>query len=157
MLQLPPSPYHPGTLPYILPPLTPHPSSCAVTCWIEHTPPHTRYTHYKPALYILLYIILIYTCILYILQSLVLIRYLEKSIPDSQIWKCLLESGITLDKLQKEWKKKALFFIGKAQLKRLDFADAAKNLEEALGLIDKDPKLAASVTELKGLIAEATR
>jgi hypothetical protein len=86
----------------------------------------------------------------------VLIRSLEKNIPQSQIWQCLVENGITLDKLQKEWKKKALFFIGKAQLKRGDYADAQKNLEDALGLIEKDPKLATQIGELRELIGEAS-
>lgn len=71
------------------------------------------------------------------------------------IWKCLTENGVTLDQLKKVWKKKALYYVGKAQLKRKNFKEAAEHLEEALGLIAEDAKLAANAGELRTLLADA--
>lgn len=90
-----------------------------------------------------------------LLQSLLLIRSLERNIPDGMIWKCLTENGVTLDQLKKVWKKKALYYVGKGELKRKNFKEAAVHLEEALGLIVDDAKLAANANELRTLIADA--
>jgi tetratricopeptide (TPR) repeat protein len=84
-----------------------------------------------------------------------LIKSLEKNIPDSQIWACLTENGITLEQLQKVWKKKALFYLGKAYLKKQNYSLAVESLEEALALIADDASLAANATELRDLIADA--
>lgn len=84
-----------------------------------------------------------------------LIRSLERNIPNGLIWKCLTENGVTLDQLQKVWKKKALYYSGKAQLKRKNYKEAAELLEEALGLTMDDPKLAANTNELRTLLADA--
>lgn len=89
------------------------------------------------------------------LQSLLLIRSLERNIPDGMIWKCLTENGVTLDQLKKVWKKKALYYVGKGELKRKNFKEAAVHLEEALGLIVDDAKLTANANELRTLIADA--
>ena len=87
----------------------------------------------------------------------ILINSLETKIPDGEIWKCLSSTGITLDKLQKEWKKKALYFVGKAELKRQNYQAALDSLGLALQLIDKDPKLAANAQELRDLIDGAQK
>ena len=52
-----------------------------------------------------------------------------------------------MDQLQKVWKKKALFYIGKSQLKKQNYDEAIAKLEEALAL--------ASDSEIKTLIADA--
>ena len=84
-----------------------------------------------------------------------MIRSLERNIPDGQIWKCLLDNGITEDQLRKVWKKKALYYIGKAHLKRKNFQEAVENLEEALALISDDGKLVKNANELRGMITDA--
>jgi tetratricopeptide (TPR) repeat protein len=88
-------------------------------------------------------------------NALVLIHSLEKNIPAGQIWQCLLENGITSDKLRKEWKKKALFCIGKSELNRQNYQEAIERFEEALGLIVGDEALATQTKELRALLAEA--
>jgi len=88
-------------------------------------------------------------------NALVLIHSLEKNIPAGQVWQCLLENGITLDKLRKEWKKKALFCIGKSELNRQNYQEAIERFEEALGLIVGDEALATQTKELRALLAEA--
>lgn len=75
--------------------------------------------------------------------------------PGSLIWQCLTENGITLDQLQKVWKKKALYFIGKAQLKRQNFKEAIESLEEALVLVADDDAHATSANELRDLLKDA--
>lgn len=84
-----------------------------------------------------------------------LIRSLEKNIPDSLIWMCLQGNGVTMEQLQRQWKRKALYYIGKAQLKRKNFQEAVVHLEEAYNLIAEDATLAKQVTELKALLADA--
>lgn len=88
-------------------------------------------------------------------NALVLIHSLERNIPAGQVWQCLLENGITLDKLRKEWKKKALFCIGKSELNRQNYQEAIERFEEALGLIVDDEALATQTKELRTLLAEA--
>jgi hypothetical protein len=75
--------------------------------------------------------------------------------PGSLIWQCLTENGITLDQLQKVWKKKSLYFIGKAQLRRQNYKEAIESLEEALVLVSNDSEHAASANELRELIKDA--
>jgi len=88
-------------------------------------------------------------------QSLLLIRSLEKNIPDSMIWMCLQGNGVTMEQLQRQWKRKALYYIGKAQLKRKNYQEAVVHLEEAYNLIADDASLAKQVAELKALLADA--
>lgn len=53
------------------------------------------------------------------------------------------------------WKKKALYYAGKAQLKRKNFAESIELLEEALSLTADDAALSANTKELKTLVADA--
>lgn len=94
-------------------------------------------------------------CIEFATNSLALIKSLEKNIPNSQIWKCLLQNNITIDKLQKEWKKKSHFYIGKAELCRKNFEEAVQHLTAALNLIIDDKTLSTNISELKQLLTEA--
>lgn len=88
-------------------------------------------------------------------NALVLIHSLEKNIPAGQVWQCLLDNGITLDKLRKEWKKKALFCIGKSELNRQNYQEAIDRFEEALVLLVGDEALATQTKELRALLADA--
>jgi len=92
-------------------------------------------------------------CISFASNALVLIHSLEKNIPNGQIWQCLLQNGITLDKLRKEWKKKALFCIGKSELNRQNYKEAMERFEEALNLIADDDTLIKQTKELRSLLA----
>ena len=52
----------------------------------------------------------------------------------SEVWKCLVtEKSVTLEKLL-DWKRKALFYMGKAELKNKDFEESVQHLEQALAL-----------------------
>ncbi len=84
-----------------------------------------------------------------------LIRSLEKNIPTSRIWDCLVENGVTLEQLQRQWKRKALYYIGKAHLKRKSFKEAVTHLEEAYNLIAEDANFVKNAAELKVLLTDA--
>eukprot|EP01032_Pedospumella_encystans_P022018 gene22018-24963_t len=94
-------------------------------------------------------------CVAFATNSLLLIRSLEKNIPDSMIWMCLQGNGVTMEQLQRQWKRKALYYIGKAQLKRKNYQEAVVHLEEAYNLIADDASLAKQVAELKALVTDA--
>jgi hypothetical protein len=53
------------------------------------------------------------------------------------------------------WKKKALYYAGKAQLKRKNYQESIDLLEEALSLTADDAALSANTKELKALVADA--
>jgi tetratricopeptide (TPR) repeat protein len=85
-------------------------------------------------------------------QVIVLIGHLEMNIPDGQVWKYLVENGVTEDKLRKLWKKKAYYYLGKAEMKRKNYKEAIKALQSALALIADDAALTAQSDELRDLI-----
>lgn len=84
-----------------------------------------------------------------LLQGLLLITSLESKINSgpSEVWKCLEANGLTLEKLV-EWKRKSLFYMGKAELKNKDFDDAVTHLESALALTPPKAKDAAVLKDL---------
>lgn len=75
--------------------------------------------------------------------------------PEGPVWISLILRGMTRDKLIKEWKKKSLFYLGKAELMRQNYKKSVEHLEAALRLIVNDPTQAKHVEELKELIAQA--
>jgi hypothetical protein len=84
-----------------------------------------------------------------------LITSLEEKINSgpSEVWKCLQGNGLTTDKLQ-EWKRKSLFYMGKAELKNKDFEDSVTHLETALALT---PPNAKDIPILKDLLETARK
>lgn len=72
------------------------------------------------------------------------------------MWQCLVSQGMTLDKYNKDWKKKSYFLIGKAELGLGNYQSALDNLKAALALIEKDPALVKQNDELRTLITQAT-
>lgn len=68
---------------------------------------------------------------------------------------CLQENGVTTEQLQRQWKRKALYYIGKAQLKRKNYQEAVVHLEEAYSLIAEDASMAKHAAEHKALLADA--
>ncbi len=89
------------------------------------------------------------------LQSSLLIRALESRIPDGEVWKCLLGTGMTEERLQKEWKKKTLFLMGKAHLGLGNLQEAVDTLKASLALIAGDPALVKQADELRKLVSDA--
>jgi len=68
---------------------------------------------------------------------------------------CLQENGVTTEQLQRQWKRKALYYIGKAQLKRKNYKEAVAHLEEAYNLIAEDKAMAKHAAEHKVLLTDA--
>lgn len=85
-----------------------------------------------------------------------LIAALESRIPSGEVWQCLLSTGMTADRLQKEWKKKTLFLMGKAQLGMTNFQEALDCFKRALALIAEDasPTMVKQADELRKLVAD---
>jgi hypothetical protein len=86
-----------------------------------------------------------------------LIETLEARIPGAQVWHCLLEAGMTLEKFQKEWKKKSLFLLGKAELGLCNYQTSLDHFKAALSLIatDESPIMVKQSDELRTLISQA--
>jgi hypothetical protein len=86
-----------------------------------------------------------------------LIETLEARIPAALVWHCLLEAGMTLEKFQKEWKKKSLFLLGKAELGLTNYQAALDHFKAALNLIaaDESPVMIKQSDELRTLISQA--
>ena len=78
-----------------------------------------------------------------------LVNALENSVPHGGVWIACQALGITLDKLRKDWKKKSLFFLGKAELGRRNPQQAEEYLEAALQLIGDDRQLATGIKEVR--------
>lgn len=75
----------------------------------------------------------------------------------SAVWNCLItERGLTEEKLR-GWKKKSLFFMGKAELFKQDYADAIIHLDAALKLIDKSEEKSADALKIKELLVQAKK
>lgn len=90
-------------------------------------------------------------------NALMLVETLESRIPQALVWQCLVvTSGMTLDKFRKDWKKKSLFLVGKAELGLCNFQSALDALKAALALIADDESLAKNSEELRALIATAS-
>lgn len=85
-------------------------------------------------------------------NGLMLVRAMEGRV-GSSVWRELLKRGMTLDKLCKDWKKKSLYLLGKAELKTRDYDEAVEHFEAALALIEADEAYAKNAAELRDLLA----
>ena len=86
-----------------------------------------------------------------------LISALEERMEEGQVWKCLLERGMTKNKLIKEWKIKSYFLAGKAELLRKEYDSSMSHIESALRLLEGDINATAEITKLKDLLSTATK
>ena len=82
---------------------------------------------------------------------------MEERIPAGAVWQCMIERGMNEEKLQKEWKKKSCYLIGKAELMRREYKAAVLHLEVALKLIAGDAAREKEEVELKTLLATANK
>ena len=86
-----------------------------------------------------------------------LITALEERMPDGLVWQCLLERGMTANKLLKEWKTKSYFLAGKAELLRKEYDSSIAFLESGLKFLNDDPQYIEKITKLKELLSTATK
>lgn len=86
-----------------------------------------------------------------------LITALEERMPDGLVWQCLLERGMTANKLLKEWKTKSYFLAGKAELLRKEYDSSIAFLESGLNFLNDDPQYLEKITKLKELLSTATK
>ena len=86
-----------------------------------------------------------------------LISALEERMEDGQVWKYLLERGMTKNKLIKEWKIKSYFLAGKSELLRKEYDTSIALLEAGLKILENDPSAAAEITKLKDLHSSASK
>jgi tetratricopeptide (TPR) repeat protein len=90
-------------------------------------------------------------------NGILLISAIEERMETGLVWKCLLERGMTQNKLLKEWKKKSYFLAGKAELLNKEYKNAIIHLENAIKLIDGDVQSAAEILKLKDLLKSAMK
>lgn len=89
-------------------------------------------------------------------QALLLITTVESQIPSGKMWLQLMTLGVTEDKLVRDWKKKSLYCLGKAEFKRRQNLDQAiEYLEECLKVIKEVD--VASLRDVRGLLSEAKK
>lgn len=82
------------------------------------------------------------------LQSLLLVEALENGKDDNaKVRAALVARGVTDDKLSKDWKKKSLFHLGRAEFFNQDFEDAVSHLKSALDIAGPDAKDVAEILE----------
>ena len=94
---------------------------------------------------------------LFVDQGIMLISALEERMEDGQVWKYLLERGMTKNKLIKEWKIKSYFLAGKSELLRKEYDTSIALLEAGLKILENDPSAAAEITKLKDLHLNASK
>jgi tetratricopeptide (TPR) repeat protein len=75
----------------------------------------------------------------------------------SKVWEEFQKRGMTLEKLTKDWKKKSLFYKGKACLLQRDYDGACENFDLALRLVKDDPALTKQSKELSDFLAQAKK
>jgi hypothetical protein len=73
------------------------------------------------------------------------------------VWQCLLDRGMTKNKLLKEWKIKSYFLAGKAELLKKEYDASISHLEDALKILADDPQSIAEITKLKDLLSTAMK
>lgn len=86
-----------------------------------------------------------------------LITALEERMKDGLVWQCLLDRGMTKNKLLKEWKIKSYFLAGKAELLKKEYDASIVHLEDALKILADDPQSTAEITKLKDLLSTAMK
>lgn len=86
-----------------------------------------------------------------------LITALEERMKDGLVWQCLLDRGMTKNKLLKEWKIKSYFLAGKAELLKKEYDASISHLEDALKILADDPQSTAEITKLKDLLSTAMK
>ena len=93
----------------------------------------------------------------YATNSLTMVNALEARKLDSLVWKCLIERGMTEEKVFIETKKKSLFLMGKANLLSKNYDIAITQLEEALSLIKGDPSKINDANKIREFLTQAKR
>ena len=86
-----------------------------------------------------------------------LITALEDRMKEGLVWQCLLDRGMTKNKLLKEWKIKSYFLAGKAELLKKEYDASISHLEDALKILADDPQSLVEITKLKDLLSTATK
>jgi hypothetical protein len=87
----------------------------------------------------------------------VLIAAVEGTKPKGEFWKKMVENGVSEEKLLRDWKKKSLYCLGKAELARKNYTQAVEHLEAALKILSNynDDGSAANMKDFRSLIAKA--
>ncbi len=80
-----------------------------------------------------------------------LIDALTARMPESEVWKALLRRAVTTEQMQ-EWKRKCLYYMGKAKFLQGEFTDAKVSLELAIKLTPPNDK---ALVELKDLFVKS--
>jgi tetratricopeptide (TPR) repeat protein len=75
----------------------------------------------------------------------------------SNVWGEFMKRGMTLNKLTKDWKKKSLFYKGKACLLQREYDGACSNFELALDLVKDDATMVKQAKELTDFLAQARK
>jgi hypothetical protein len=86
-----------------------------------------------------------------------LIAAVDGTKQNSAFWNKMVDNGITEEKLLRDWKKKSLYCLGKAELARKNYTEAVDHLEAALKILGNytDSGSAANAKDFRGLIAKA--
>lgn len=96
---------------------------------------------------------------IYANNGVMLVEALEGQISKgkSKVWEEFKKRGMSLAKLTKDWKKKSLFYKGKACLLQRDYEGATENFEKALVLVQGDESLSKQAEELSAFLAQAKK
>eukprot|EP01035_Chromulina_nebulosa_P035038 gene35038-47081_t len=90
-------------------------------------------------------------------NAMVLIAAVEGTKQKGEFWKKMVENGVSEEKLLRDWKKKSLYCLGKAELARKNYTQAVEHLEAALKILSNynDDGSAANMKDFRSLIAKA--
>jgi len=87
-------------------------------------------------------------------NGLLLVRAMQSRI-GSNMWRELVSRGMTEDKLMKDWCKKSLYLLAKAEMGLKEYDDACEHFEAALKLVDGDDGYKKNAAELRKALEEA--
>ena len=90
-------------------------------------------------------------------NGLMLARHMEARIGQSNVWRKLEARGMTKDKLTKDWIKKSLFLLSRAEMALKEYDEACNHLDTALKLVEGDAAYEKNAAELRALLLEAQK
>jgi len=90
-------------------------------------------------------------------NGLMLARHMEARIGQSNVWRELEARGMTQDKLVKDWIKKSLFLLSRAEMALKEYDEACDHLDKALKLVEGDAAYEKNAAELRALLLEAQK
>lgn len=90
-------------------------------------------------------------------SNITLIESIERNMSTGELWKCLQSRGLTEETVIKKWKKRAYYYLAKANAETHEYKEAIRNFKRGLELIANDSNYIKEANELKLLITKTQK